>query len=291
MLKKKLKNNAKKVDSFIKSYLIKQKKSQLLKPMKYGILSGGKKIRSSIIMSTGKIYKLSLKKLLFISAAVECIHSYSLIHDDLPCMDNDKFRRGKLSTHAKFGESTAVLAGNSLLTLAFEIISDKKFFLDNNKKIDLIKNLASSSGHTGVAGGQELDLKYEKKRKSPKQIINMQRKKTGKLFEFCTLAPLIIAGKSNKEKKNMSKLGEDIGLLFQISDDFLDITGTKKKIGKLIKKDKKKGKSTLISIMVLKKAYKYENNLEIKILRKLKKHGNKAKELSNIVQYILKRQT
>ena len=201
MLKKKLKNNAKKVDSFIKSYLIKQKKSQLLKPMKYGILSGGKKIRSSIIMSTGKIYKLSLKKLLFISAAVECIHSYSLIHDDLPCMDNDKFRRGKLSTHAKFGESTAVLAGNSLLTLAFEIISDKKFFLDNNKKIDLIKNLASSSGHTGVAGGQELDLKYEKKRKSPKQIINMQRKKTGKLFEFCTLAPLIIAGKSNKEKK------------------------------------------------------------------------------------------
>ncbi len=291
MLKKKLKNNAKKVDSFIKSYLIKQKKSQLLKPMKYGILSGGKKIRSSIIMSTGKIYKLSLKKLLFISAAVECIHSYSLIHDDLPCMDNDKFRRGKLSTHAKFGESTAVLAGNSLLTLAFEIISDKKFFLDNNKKIDLIKNLASSSGHTGVAGGQELDLKYEKKRKSPKQIINMQRKKTGKLFEFCTLAPLIIAGKSNKEKKNMSKLGEDIGLLFQISDDFLDITGTKKKIGKLIKKDKKKGKSTLISIMGLKKAYKYANNLEIKILRKLKKHGNKAKELSNIVQYILKRQT
>ena len=291
MITKKLNFNAREVDNFIKSYISHQKKTNLLTPMKYGILSGGKKIRSSIIISTGKIYKLSLKKLLYISAAVECIHSYSLIHDDLPCMDNDKFRRGKLSTHAKFGESTAVLAGNSLLTLAFEIIADEKFNLKRDIKIDLIKNLALRSGHSGVAGGQELDLKFEKKRKSLKQILDMQRKKTGKLFEFCTLAPVIIAGKTKKEKKLMSNLGEDIGLLFQIADDFLDVTGTEKKIGKPIKKDKKKGKSTLISLMGYENAYNYANNLKRKILRNLEKHGTKANELKNIVEYILKRKT
>ena len=126
-----------------------------------------KKIRSSIILATGKLYKLKSKKLLNVCGAVECIHSYSLIHDDLPCMDNDKLRRGKPTAHIKFGESTAVLAGNSLLTLAFEMISDKNYKIKNTQKVILIKKLAiECSGHTGIAGGQELDLKYEKKEKN-----------------------------------------------------------------------------------------------------------------------------
>ena len=133
--------NAKKVDNFIKAFLKRQKSSGLLVPMKYGIISGGKKIRSTLIFSTGKIFNLKKKDLIYLCSAVECIHSYSLIHDDLPCMDNDKFRRGKLSTHAKFGESTAVLAGNSLLTLAFEILSSKDFKVKPQIKIELIKNL------------------------------------------------------------------------------------------------------------------------------------------------------
>ena len=125
-MKNRLIKNAKKIDKFLINFLKQQKSSLLVKPMKYGVISGGKKIRSTIIFDIGKIFKLNEKRLINICAAVECIHSYSLIHDDLPCMDNDDFRRGKLSTHRKFGEATAVLAGSSLLTLAFEIITSKK---------------------------------------------------------------------------------------------------------------------------------------------------------------------
>ena len=205
MIEKKLINNAKRTDFFIKRYLKKQKKSSLLKPMMYGVLSGGKKIRSSIILGTGKLFNIESKKLLSLCAAVECIHSYSLIHDDLPCMDNDKFRRGKLSTHAKFGESSAILAGNSLLTLAFEILTEKSFNISNSSKTELVKSLACISGHTGIAGGQQLDLNYENKKKFLNQIIDMQKKKTGKLFNFCCYSVGVIA-KKNLKKKRVSPL-------------------------------------------------------------------------------------
>ena len=240
MLKNKLKLNARRIDLFIKNYIKGQKRSLLIAPMNYGVLSGGKKIRSSVILSTGKLYNLRPNNLYNVCGAVECIHSYSLIHDDLPCMDNDKLRRGKPTAHIKYGESTAVLAGNSLLTLAFEMISDERFKVTDKNKIILIKKLAECSGHTGIAGGQELDLKYEKQRKKFKEIIIMQRKKTGKLFSFCCFAVGQIAGKSKNENARLVKLGEDIGLLFQLADDFLDVKGKSKYTGKMVNKDKKK---------------------------------------------------
>tara|TARA_X000000368_G_scaffold331971_1_gene269110 strand:+ start:2573 stop:3448 length:876 start_codon:yes stop_codon:yes gene_type:complete len=289
MIRNKLIKNSKKVDKFLIRYLNTQGKSLLIHPMKYGVISGGKKIRSTIILDAGKIFNLNQKKLINICAAVECIHSYSLIHDDLPCMDNDSIRRGKPSTHIKFGEASAVLAGNSLLTLAFEIISNKKHSIHPKIKNEIIESLASCSGHTGVAGGQELDLKFENKKKSLKQIIDMQKKKTGKLFNFCLYAVGVIAQKNNKEKKFLSTLGEDIGLLFQFADDFLDIKGSKKLAGKPIKKDNKKGKSTLINLMGYEKAYKYADNLKKKILHKLKKRGKKAKDLTDTIEFILGR--
>ena len=289
MIENKLKKNAKKVDKFLISFLKKQKKSLLLNPMKYGIISGGKKIRSTIILDTGKIFKIRESNLLNICAAVECIHSYSLIHDDLPCMDNDSMRRGKLSTHKKYGESTAVLAGNSLLTLAFEIISDKKNLLSSSQKNEIINLLANFSGHTGIAGGQELDLKFENKRKKFNQILDMQRKKTGKLFNFCLQSVAIIAKKNEKNKKNFANLGEEIGLLFQLADDFLDLKGSSKKVGKPIKKDRKKGKSTLINLLGYKKSFNYADKLQKKILLKLKKHGKNAKDLSDTIKFILGR--
>ena len=289
MIKKKLISNSRKIDFFLKKYLNKQKHSLLIDPMKYGLLYGGKKIRSSVILDTGKLFNLKFNKLVNLCAAVECIHSYSLIHDDLPCMDNDSVRRGKPSTHVRYGESTAVLAGNSLLTLAFEIIADKKYKIDSNSKIEIIKYLAFCSGHTGIAGGQELDLSFEKKRKNSKQIIDMQRKKTGKLFNFCCYVSGVIAKKNKKEKIFLSSLGEDLGLLFQLADDFLDVKGSKKITGKPTKKDRTKGKSTLINLMGYKKAYKYANNLKINILRKLKKHGKKAKDLNETIEFILGR--
>ena len=289
MIKTKLINNAKKVDNFIIDFINKQKNSLLVAPMKYGVISGGKKIRSTLILDFGKILKVNEKKLISICAAVECIHSYSLIHDDLPCMDNDSFRRGKPSTHKKYGEATAVLAGNSLLTLAFEIISDKNKYLRSDHKIEIINLLSNCSGHTGIAGGQELDLKFENKRKKISQILNMQRKKTGKLFNFCLQSVAIIANRNNNEKQMFGIIGEDIGLLFQLADDFLDIKGTKRLIGKSIKKDNKKGKSTLIKLIGYEKAFNYANNLKKKILRKLRKHGKDAKDLIETIKFIQER--
>ena len=290
MIKKKLFKNAKKIDKFLINFLKKQKKSLLVKPMKYGVISGGKKIRSTIIFDTGKIFDINEKKLLNICAAVECIHSYSLIHDDLPCMDNDSVRRGKPSTHIKFGEASAVLAGSSLLTLAFEIIADKKYLINSKMKNEIVRFLAICSGHTGIAGGQELDLKFENKKKQINQIIEMQKKKTGKLFNFCLYAVGVIANKKRVEKLFLSNLGEEIGLLFQLADDFLDKKGSKKILGKPVKKDNKKGKSTLLNLMGEKKAHLYAIKLKKKILRNLEKHGKKAKELISTIEFILERQ-
>jgi len=289
MIKKKLIKNAKKIDKFLINFLNKQKTSLLVKPMKYGVISGGKKIRSTIILDAGKLFNINEKKLINVCAAVECIHSYSLIHDDLPCMDNDSIRRGKPSTHIKYGEASAVLAGSSLLTLAFEIITEKKYLVNSKIKNELVRSLAFCSGHNGIAEGQELDLKFEKKKKKINQIIDMQKKKTGKLFNFCLYAAATIANKSEKEKKLLSSLGEDIGLLFQLSDDFLDKKGSSKLMGKPVKKDSKKGKSTIPNLMGEKKAFLYTENLKNNILNKLGKHGKNAKELINTINFIIER--
>tara|TARA_B100000965_G_C19528918_1_gene730161 strand:- start:374 stop:1249 length:876 start_codon:yes stop_codon:yes gene_type:complete len=289
MIKNKITSYAKKTDNFLKKYFKNESNSILITPMKYGTLGGGKKIRSSVIMNTGKLFNIKTEKLLNICGAVECIHSYSLIHDDLPCMDNDKIRRGKPSTHIKFGESTAVLAGNSLLTLAFQMIADEKFNIDKNAKTELIEELAQCSGHTGIAGGQELDLKFERKKKTVSQIINMQRKKTGKLFNFCCLSAGIVAKKNKKIKKELSNLGEDIGLLFQLADDFIDVKGSIKLAGKPTRKDKKKGKSTLVSLIGYENAYSFANKLKKNILSKLLKHEKKAKDLIDTVEFIIGR--
>ncbi|OUW73552.1 MAG: geranyl transferase [Pelagibacteraceae bacterium TMED216] len=289
MYENKLAKNAKKIDIFLKKKLNSQRKTSLNFPMRYGLLSGGKKIRSSIIINAGKIYNLKLDKLINVCAAVECIHSYSLIHDDLPCMDNDKFRRGKLSTHAKYGEATAVLAGNSLLTFAFEMITDTEYKIREKSKLELVNKLAFYSGHEGIAGGQDLDLNYENKNKTVKEILAMQKKKTGKLFNFCCFAVACLANRGQKEKNKLGLIGEEIGLLFQIADDILDLKGSKKMLGKSINKDKSKGKSTLIDLIGYKNTLDYAKNLQIKIFRNLKKHGKKATDLCDTVKFILER--
>ena len=280
---------AKDTNSYLKKYLKKQEYSGLLKPMSYGLFSGGKKIRSKILIDCGKIFNVKYTKLIIIGAAVECIHAYSLIHDDLPCMDNDSIRRGKPSTHIKFGESTAVLAGNSLLTLAFEILSDKNLNLNENIKNNLIKKLSKSAGHTGIAGGQLLDLNFEKKKIPLKKIIDMQIKKTGKLFSYCCSVPAIIKNVSTKKINTFENLGLEIGLLFQIADDLIDYKGSSKTAGKKTKKDNKLGKATLISLLGYKNTVIYGQILKKKIQRKLIKYGQKSNNLSETINYILKR--
>ena len=288
-MKKKLDKIAKDTNFFLKNFIKKQKKTDLIIAMKYGLFSGGKKIRSKILVDVGSFFKIDYKSLIMIGSAVECIHAYSLIHDDLPCMDNDKLRRGKPSTHIKFGESTAVLAGNSLLTLAFEILSYSGLKLDEKIKINLIDKISKYSGHLGIAGGQYLDLDYEKKKISMKKIIEMEIKKTGKLFSFCCTAPLIIKKKNKAEIKKFENIGENIGLLFQVADDIIDYQGNSSIAGKKTGKDAKKGKATLISLLGYKNTIKYAKNLILKINKQIKKYGSKSKNLSETLDYILYR--
>ena len=282
-------NNAKTIDKFLKNYFKKQGYSQLLTPMKYGVLFGGKKIRSTIIFNISELFNLRKKDVINICGAVECIHSYSLIHDDLPCMDNDNLRRGKPASHIKFGESTAILSGNSLLTIAFEMITEKNYSIKLNKKILILNKLAEYVGHTGIAGGQFLDLSYEKKKVSISKVIEMQKKKTGKLFEFCCLAPAIISGANNKIIKEMRLIGQELGLLFQITDDLLDIKGNKKDTGKQVKKDKKRGKSTIVDLLGYNKTLEFTFKLKKMIIKRITKYKKKDDKLIRTINFIIDR--
>ena len=288
-MKTKLNKIANDTNIFLKKFLNKQNNSKLLPAMKYGLFPGGKKIRSKILIDIGSLLAINYKTLIAIGAAVECIHAYSLIHDDLPCMDNDKIRRGKPSTHIKFGESTAVLAGNSLLTMAFEILASSSLQISEKIKINLIKRLSECSGHLGIAGGQYLDLSYEKKKISKNKIIEMEIKKTGKLFSFCCAAPAIIKKKNTKEIKFFENIGSDIGLLFQISDDLIDFKVNSKVAGKKTGKDQKKGKATLISLLGYMNAIQYCDKIILKTNKNLKRYGSNSKNIKETLNYILHR--
>ena len=288
-MKNKLIKIAKDTNLFLKKFLDKQKKTELVTAMKYGLFPGGKKIRSKILLDIGTVFKIKYKTLIAIGSAVECIHAYSLIHDDLPCMDNDKLRRGKPSTHIKFGESTAVLAGNSLLTMAFEILTSSNLDINEKTKVDLVQKLSETSGHQGIAGGQYLDLSFEKKKVPKNKIVDMEIKKTGKLFSFCCAVPAIIKKKNRKDINFFEKIGANIGLLFQIADDLIDFKGSSKIAGKLTGKDKKKGKATLISLLGYPNAVKYADKIKSKIINDLNKYNLNTDNLNETLEYILTR--
>ena len=287
---KKIVKVASHVDIFLKNYLKKRtENTKLFNALKYGLFSGGKKFRSYLIVTSGKLFNLNYKQLIAIGAAVECMHSYSLIHDDLPSMDDDDFRRGKKSTHKVFGEATAILAGNSLLTLAFEILSSNNININAKSKINLLNALASSAGYSGIAGGQYLDLKFEKTRVNKNLIIDMQNKKTGELISFCTESAAIIANK-NSHRKFLKRIGLDIGLLFQITDDLLDLYGDKNKTGKPTRRDKQKGKATVIKSLGINKTIEFCYELLDNITDKLEnKYGSRANSLVDSVNFLLRR--
>ncbi len=287
----KLNTIAQNTDSYLKSVFSKQNsKSDLIKSMKYGVFSGGKRFRSAIVVNTGKIFGIDYKKLIIIGAAVECLHSYSLIHDDLPSMDNDELRRGRLSTHKKFNEFTAILSGNALLTLAFEILSSNDLKVSQKIKAELIKVLSNCSGHSGLAGGQYLDLTFENKNVSKKNIINMQLKKTGELFGFCCESIAIINEENIKKRKLLRKIGLQIGLLFQIVDDLIDYKGDSEIVGKPTKSDKKKGKATLVNLLGYSETLNFAKILKKKLDQQIKKYGIKANNLLESVEFILIRE-
>ena len=287
---KKLSIIANDTNSYLKKIFSNKKKySYLIKPMKYSVFSGGNRFRSSVVVNAGKIFNIDYKSLIIIGAAIECVHSYSLIHDDLPAMDNDDIRRGKLSTHKMFNEYTAILAGNSLLTLAFEILSNKNLRLSSKVKNELVTTLAVYSGFSGLAGGQYFDLAFENKKISRNKILDIQSYKTGMLFAFCCESAGIIKGQNLKKRKILRNIGMDIGLLFQIKDDLIDFKGSTKTAGKKTKKDISRGKQTLINSFGYKKTLFFANDLKNKINKKIKNLGKRSKDLSTSVDFILNR--
>ena len=281
---------AKDTDLYLKNFFSKNNNYQhLIKPMRYSVFSGGKRFRSSVIINMGKVFNISYKKLIIIGAAVECVHSYSLIHDDLPAMDNDDLRRGKLSTHKKFNEFTAILAGNSLLTMAFEILTSNDLKLSAKLKNELIKTLAIYSGFSGLAGGQFFDLTFENKKISKNKTIDIQNNKTGKLFAFCCECSGIINRQNDKNRKKLKNIGLDIGLLFQTADDLIDFKGDTKVVGKPTKRDQNKGKPNLVNLIGYDETLKFAYNLKNKIIKKIKIYGIKSNDLIQSVEFILNR--
>jgi geranylgeranyl pyrophosphate synthase len=264
--------NKSKFDKFYNNILQeKLDKSLLGKAIKYSSINGGKRIRAFLVSESSKIVNLSSKNSMIIASSIESIHSYSLIHDDLPSMDNDDFRRGKLSTHKKYGEATAILAGDSLHDFAFQLLSGNLKKINIEKNLQLINYLTLCTGYGGLAGGQSLDLLYENKIISKNKIIEMYSKKTGSLFEFSFAAPFIIKEESVKRIQFSKNYGSIFGTIFQIVDDFIDEVNSFKEIGKTPGKDKKQGKRTLLSAIGEKKVIDYCENIVKKFVKKYRK--------------------
>ena len=252
-------------------------------------MSSGKRLRPFLVLKTSELFGVEKERALRVAASIEMVHAYSLVHDDLPSMDNDELRRGKLTVHKKFNEFTAILAGNSLLTLAFEILSGNNLHLSQNYKNELIKTLSMCAGHSGLAGGQYSDLTFENKSILKKNIINMQKKKTGELFGFCCESIAIIKGVNSIKRKKLKEIGINIGLLFQIVDDLIDYKGDSMIVGKPTRSDEKKGKATLVNLLGYEETINFAKNLKKKINQQIKKYGTKANDLLDSVEFILKR--
>ena len=251
MIKSKLKNNAQKIDNFLKNFLNKQKNSLLLTPMKYGVISGGKKIRSTIIFDIGRLLKVKEKKLVDICAAVECIHSYSLIHDDLPCMDDDEIRRGAPSCHIAFNESSAILAGDALQSLAFQILSQKKYSqISSETQLNWVNFFSDTIGLCGVAGGQFLDLSINNRNVELKELEKIYMLKTGKLIAPCIMLPYMLDNRYPDKTIEILELGLTLGLCFQIKDDLLGYTSSSERLGKTKNKDELRNQPNLSLIHI-----------------------------------------
>ena len=220
----------------------------LLAAMRHGVLNGGKRLRPFLVVETAALFPgVERETALRIGAALECIHCYSLVHDDLPAMDDDDLRRGQPTVHVAYGEAAAILAGDSLLTLAFDIVAAPETRLPDATKTALVLALARAAGIGGMAGGQALDLAAEKEAPDADGIVTLQAMKTGALLRFACEAGAIIAGASAEDRRTLRRYGETVGLAFQIADDLLDLTADAATLGKATGKDAERGKATLVS--------------------------------------------
>ncbi|MEM9105004.1 MAG: polyprenyl synthetase family protein [Pseudomonadota bacterium] len=263
--------------------------SHLMAAMRHGALNGGKRLRPFLVMESAALLGADNAAALRAAAAVECIHCYSLIHDDLPAMDDDDLRRGMPTVHVAFDEATAVLAGDSLLTLAFDIIAAPETELEDQRKSELVLALARAAGIGGMAGGQALDLAAETKSPDEAGIITLQSMKTGALIRLSCEAGAILAGASSEDRETMKRFGEAIGLAFQLADDLLDVTADSEKMGKATGKDADHNKATLVALHGTDWAGDQLEGLVKEAADLLDRFGDKARVLQSAAYFVARR--
>ncbi len=238
--------------------------SEVINAMKYSLNIGGKRIRPVLILAFCECCGGSMSQALDVACAVEMVHTYSLIHDDLPCMDDDNLRRGQPACHIKFGQATALLAGDGLLTYAFNIIS--KAEINNDVKIEIIKNLSEAIGHKGMILGQDLDINTQQNLTLARLAL-IHSLKTGDLMRVCALIGSLVAGAELSSQNLASQYGETIGLAYQIRDDIMDVVGTEKNLGKTVGIDKKNNKITFVDLLGISKCKQTVENLSYEAKR------------------------
>ncbi len=297
----KLEKNSQQIDRFLDVYLPSGNglSSKLFEAMRYSSINGGKKIRAYLVLETGRFISainnktLSNSKyneLIAVGSAIEAIHSYSLIHDDLPAMDNSPVRRGKAANHVKFDHHTAILAGDGLLSWAFQIIGDSNFISNSEKRSEICFVLAKAIGPNGMVGGQQADMDYtEDKSLDLNQIEWIQNHKTGALISSCTHVASILLNANNDQKSNLINYANHIGLAFQIADDLLDLDGNERSMGKPIGQDTKNETSNFVTILGRAKAKKRaieESNKAIDLIQKFKQE---SENLVSLAKYTVNR--
>jgi farnesyl diphosphate synthase len=263
---------------------------RVVEAMRYASIGQGKRIRPFFVTESARILDAPAEGALRTGVALECVHCYSLVHDDLPAMDDDDLRRGKPTCHKAFDEATAILAGDGLLTLAFDILADPLTHADPRVRVELIANLARAAGHAGMVGGQMLDLEAERQSASDlDQIILMQSLKTGALFRYSLEAGAIVAEASSLDRTALVTFADKIGLAFQIADDVLDIESTPEKLGKATQKDRSAGKATFIDHLGLDGAKARANALTAEAIAALDRFGDRGALLAEAARFIVER--
>jgi farnesyl diphosphate synthase len=259
--------------------------------MRYAALGGGKRLRPFLVLETGRIFGVDERCLLRVAAALECIHTYSLIHDDLPCMDDDDVRRGRPTVHIAYDEATAILAGDALLTIAFEILSDPQTHADANVRIALVGRLAEAAGARGMVGGQMMDMIANELGDDIAAVTRMQRLKTGALMSYAVDMGGLMGRASDEARHALSAYAHDLGLAFQITDDLLDAEGTAEDVGKAVGKDAERGKATFVSLLGLDGAKQRVQLLSAQAKQHIALFGERAHYLNQIVDSIIDRRT
>jgi farnesyl diphosphate synthase len=259
--------------------------------MRYATFAGGKRLRPFLVLHSARLFGVPDARARRVAAAIEAVHTYSLVHDDLPCMDDDDLRRGRPTTHRAFDEATAVLAGDALLTIAFEILADPATHESGEVRCRLIAGLAQAAGSNGMIGGQMIDMQAPTKAFSADDVIHLQRLKTGALFEYACEAGGILAEVGADQQNRLRQYARDLGLAFQIADDLLDVTGTTEQLGKTAGKDVEQGKATLVSVYGVDGARAEANKLAASAAAQLEVFGETAGILRELPYFIVERES